>query len=82
MASLTIRNIDDPLKTRLRVRAAAHGRSMEEEARDILRAALASEPVQPRNLAQFIRSRLAPFEGVDLEIAPRESMRDPIDFGQ
>jgi len=37
MASITIRNLDDDVKHRLRVRAAEHGRSMEEEARDILR---------------------------------------------
>ncbi|SDP30925.1 Phosphopantothenate-cysteine ligase /Phosphopantothenoylcysteine decarboxylase [Phyllobacterium sp. YR620] len=36
MASITIRNLDDSIKERLRVRAAAHGRSMEEEARIIL----------------------------------------------
>ena len=39
MASITIRNLDDDIKQRLRLRAAMHGRSMEEEARDILRAA-------------------------------------------
>src|SRR5215207_9896615 len=37
MASLTIRNIDDALKTRLRIRAAERGHSMEAEARRILR---------------------------------------------
>ena len=37
MASITIRNLDDDIKHLLRVRAAEHGRSMEEEARDILR---------------------------------------------
>ncbi len=37
MASITIRNLEEPLKARLRIRAATHGRSMEEEARDILR---------------------------------------------
>ncbi len=43
MASLTIRNIDDSLKTTLRLSAARHGRSMEEEARQILRHALLRE---------------------------------------
>jgi plasmid stability protein len=37
VASITIRNFDDALKSRLRVQAAIHGRSMEDEARDILR---------------------------------------------
>lgn len=43
MASLIVRNLDDALKTRLRVRAAYHGRSMEEEVRRILRTALAED---------------------------------------
>lgn len=45
MASLIVRNLDEALKTRLRVRAAYHGRSMEEEVRRILRAALAEDPM-------------------------------------
>lgn len=39
MASITIRNLDDRLKARLHLRAAHHSRSMEDEARDILRTA-------------------------------------------
>ena len=50
MASMTIRNLDDDIKQRLRVQAAEHGRSMEEEARVILRTAL-TEPASPTNLA-------------------------------
>jgi plasmid stability protein len=80
MASITIRNLDDPLKTRLRVQAATHGRSMEEEARTILRAALNREPARPGNLAAAIRARFAPLGGVDLELPPREPIRDPPDF--
>ena len=44
MASITIRNLDDDVKTRLRVRAADNGRSMEEEARLILRDAVGRKP--------------------------------------
>jgi plasmid stability protein len=80
VASITIRNLDDPLKTRLRVQAATHGRSMEEEARTILRAALNREPARPGNLAAAIRARFAPLGGVDLELPPREPIRDPPDF--
>lgn len=47
MATLTIRDLDDALKLRLRLRAASQNRSMEEEARQILRAAL-TEPERPR----------------------------------
>jgi antitoxin FitA len=81
MASLTIRNLDEPLKARLRVQAAIHGRSMEDEARDILRTALCRQPKQPGNLAAAIRKRFAPLGGVELPEVPREAMREPPDFG-
>ena len=71
MASMTIRNLDEDIKQRLRVQAAEHGRSMEEEARAILRTAL-SEAASPTNLAQAIRARFAPLGGVELDIPPRE----------
>jgi phosphopantothenoylcysteine decarboxylase/phosphopantothenate--cysteine ligase len=45
MASLTIRGLEEELKQALRLRAARHGRSMEDEARTILRAAAADTPV-------------------------------------
>jgi plasmid stability protein len=80
MASITIRNLDEPLKARLRVRAATHGRSMEDEARDILRSALNREPVPAANLAAAIRARFAPLGGVDLPEVPREPMREPPNF--
>ncbi len=70
MASMTIRNLDDGLKKRLRIRAAAHGRSMEDEARDILRAALSTGENRPANLAAAIRSRIVPLGGVELELPP------------
>jgi plasmid stability protein len=80
VASITIRNLDDPLKARLRIQAAVHGRSMEDEARDILRTALNQEPTQPANLAAAIRARFAPLGGVDLPEVPREPMREPPDM--
>ena len=73
MASMTIRNIDDRLKARLRVRAAAHGRSMEDEARDILRAALSIAPVRGQSLVDAIRARIAPLGGVELELPPPQA---------
>lgn len=82
MASITIRNLDDQLKKRLRVRSAQHGRSMEEEARDILRTALATESPTPPNLAEAIRRRFSALGGIQLTIPPREPMREPPDFGQ
>ena len=79
MASITIRNLDDEVKTRLRIRASANGRSMEEEARIILREAVGQE-AEPENLATFIRECLEPFGGVELELPPREAPREPPDF--
>ena len=73
MASITIRNLNDDLKRRLRIRAAEHGRSMEEEVRDILRRAIGDAP-KPRNLAQSIRARVAASGGFELDLPPREPM--------
>jgi plasmid stability protein len=77
MATLTIRNLDDPLKIRLRLRAAARNRSMEEEARQILRAAL-QEPIAPtHDLGARIRARFAALGDVQLQVDPREALRTP-----
>ena len=80
MASITIRNLDDDIKQRLRVRAAEHGRSMEEEAREILRRVM-GEPTPSRNLAAAIRARLAPVDRIDLELPSRQPMHEPPQLG-
>ena len=80
MASITIRKLDDKVKARLRIRAAEHRRSMEEEARIILREAVMPGPPSPRDLAAFTRECFAPFGGVELELPPRGPMREPPDF--
>ncbi len=77
MASITIRRLDDETKARLRVRAARHGRSMEEEARNLLRAALRADNAPEGNLAEAIRSRFLRLGGVDLRLPAREPMREP-----
>ena len=82
MAVMTIRNIDDAIKNRLRLRATMHGRSMEDEARDILRSALSTEVPRPRNLGQAIHERFGALGGVDSPDTPRELMRQPVDFGE
>ncbi len=81
MASITIRKLDSDLKARLRVRAARHGRSMEEEVRIILKETLAAEPAQLNNLVDVIRELVEPFGGIDLPEVPREPIREPDDFG-
>ena len=77
MGTLTIRNLDDPLKSRLRLRAAARNRSMEEEARTLLRSALQDDVNLTGNLPDAIRARFRRFGGVGLRIPAREAIRDP-----
>ena len=84
MATMTIRNLDDALKGRLRVRAAMHGVSMEEEARRILTAALVTgvREESGADLYAAIRNRIEPMGGINLESGPRDPMRDPPDFSE
>jgi antitoxin FitA len=64
MAQLVVRNLDDAVKERLRRRAAHRGRSMEEEIREILRAAVAQDEAdQPAALGTRISRR---FTGLGL----------------
>lgn len=77
MGTLTIRNLEDPLKSRLRMRAAARNRSMEEEARQILRAALKEPPVQEVDLGTRIRARFAALGDIQLSTEPRQATREP-----
>ncbi len=83
MASLTIRNLDDELKARLRVRAAEHGRSMEEEARVVLREAIESPRAAARpNLAELAQTLFGPRHGIDLPAMPRAKARPVPDFSK
>lgn len=79
MASITIRNLGDGVKRALRVRAAENGRSMEEEARGILRRAF-RDPAPPRDLGRTIHARFAALGGVELEVPERGPTRTPPDF--
>ncbi len=80
MAALTIRNIDDSIKAGLRVRAAQHGRSMEDEARRILAQALRDTDVTSAERA--LGSRLHEhFAGLgDVTMPVRRSARAAPDF--
>jgi plasmid stability protein len=78
MASITIRKLEEGTKRKLKVRAAMHGRSMEQEAREILKNALKIAPSKSgSNLAEAIRRRFAPFGGVELEPFPRGPISEP-----
>lgn len=70
MATLTIRHIEEDLKKRLRLEAAHHGHSMEEEVRIILRAAL-NKPLQQYGLGSRVHQRFAAIGGVDLTLPER-----------
>jgi plasmid stability protein len=82
MASITIRRLEDATKKRLRIRASRNGRSMEEEARQILKSALTEKRAPGLNLFESMRKHIAPLGGVDLPDFPRGPMRPPPDFGE
>jgi len=70
--SLLIRNVDATLHARLKERAAAHHRSLEEEARELLRAATARQ-TREENVVDLARRLFGPKHGTDLAIPPRGS---------
>ena len=80
MATLTIRRLDPAVKERLRVRAAQHGHSMEEEARRILSESCGSVP-QSKNLADLALRLFGEQNGVELELPPRRLGREPASLG-
>lgn len=74
MAAITVRDLDDNVVARLRVRAARHGRSMEAEVRAILADVVDDVANKRPNLAQAIREYFSAISGVELEIPPRSEM--------
>ena len=80
MASITVRNLDEELKRRLRIRAAQHGKSMEQEVRDILKDALDEEVPTGKDFIEGIRARFAELGGVELDLPARGPMREPPEF--
>jgi plasmid stability protein len=81
MAAITVRNLDDHVKQRLRVRAAQHGRSMEAEVRAIIVEAVGAEE-EPKNLLVALREAALAVGGVDLDIPPRTTEPRAVDFGE
>lgn len=70
MSTLTVRNIEPVIKDKLRLMAAAHGHSMEEEVRTILRNAMTQE-AKPSGLGSRIHARFAAVGGVTLPLPDR-----------
>jgi plasmid stability protein len=81
MASITIRNLDDDIKAQLRVVAASHGRSMEEEVRVIIRHALFKSE-KSGGLGSRINARFAAVGGVDLEVPARKDKARAASFDE
>lgn len=79
MGSLTIRNLDDSIKERLRIRAATHGHSMEEEVRLILSQAVGG--ASGNSLWALSRQLFSGDNGVELELPARDPDRPVPDFG-
>jgi plasmid stability protein len=79
VAAITVRNLDDRLKERLRVRAAQHGRSMESEVRAILVEAV-GEPGDSEDLFQSILDRFGEIGGVELDLPARNTPVRGADF--
>lgn len=80
MATLTIRNLEDSIKSCLRIQAANHGHSMEEEARQILRQVLLPEEKASR-IGSKIHQHFVQAGGIDDNMIPPRSMpRSAPDF--
>ena len=78
MSSLTLRHLDPAVKQRLQVHAVQHDHSMQVEARDTIGRAVGAERPSKINLAEAVRRHFAYLGGAaDLEIPPREPVREP-----
>jgi plasmid stability protein len=76
MAAIVVRNLDEDVKRRLRVRAARHGRSMEAEVRAILEDSVRGQD----NFAEALMETFGALGGVDLEIPARSVQPRPVEF--
>lgn len=77
MGSLTVRNLDESVKNGLRVRAARHGWSMEQEVRQILQQIVAPEQAAQVSFAERVNSRFAKLQVKSLPIPARQIARTP-----
>jgi antitoxin FitA len=79
MASITIRNLDESLKTKLRLQSAQHGCSMEAEVRNILSRVL-NPSATPSDFAARVHQRFAGLQADSLPIPERQAVRNPPDM--
>jgi antitoxin FitA len=86
MGSLLIRDLDDAVKARLRIRAAENGHSMEAEARAIIAEALDGQralrdaEIARKGLGTYLHEKATEIGGFDLEIPPRTELAGQVDF--
>ena len=76
MASLSVRKLDEETVAQLRIRAARHGVSMEEEARQILKRAAAA----PESLGDLAVRIFSPAYGGEELVLPKRETSEPMDF--
>lgn len=80
MGSITVRNLDESIKEGLRLRAARHGWSLEQEVRSILQKAVGADgQAQSMDFAQRIQQRFQGLDASDLPIAARRTGRTPLE---
>lgn len=77
MADLSVRRLDDETLSRLRMRAAKHGVSMEEEVRRILKEAVSA----PERIGDLALRMFGPEHGVDLRL-PERTPHEPMDLAE
>lgn len=75
MSSITVRNLDEGIKASLRLRAARHGWSMEQEVRHILQQTLAPEEANALSFAERVNRRFQGLQAQDLPIPARQPAR-------
>lgn len=82
MAAISVRDLDEGVAARLKVRAARHGRSMEAEVRAILTGAVTEAEDERPNLAQAIRQRFAATGGAEVPIPARSDLPRAADLAE
>ena len=78
MATLSVRNLDDTAYEQLRIRAAKHGVSMEEEVRQIIYHSVS----EPERISAVFQKYFGSQHGVDLEMPNQRKPHEPLDFDE
>jgi plasmid stability protein len=78
MASFSIRKLDDNVYKKLKLRAAQHGVSMEEEVRQILTKVVDV----PEKMSQVFQKHFGKTNGLDSELTQQRKPHEPIDFDE